>query len=1174
MNDAASKTEQQEFLNPPQTFRKENMSDMLQKLEVLPPEIFFKFFREHVQHYGPNWIVRNPQNPLASWRLKVGDTLPSVRHPNRNLELSEKSHFLWTKEFVSKDNFLVYQKMIKTDLDRDTLFKTFSENDFNFLIYWGTLIASFEKVHPGVLPADLVFNSSLLLGYLHHINKAKIGETLKHKDPDTLGQTSFKYRQKLAIYENGTSYSGKMKKLAEGDDGANYLALVNLLVSKVPLDLETHGDAGNYYNAMGGTKKYQAMDADRDQNLSEDLSGLPEEEQESVYRNMAFAAAMNRRESKGNAYYRTESNERFTFKRIFKDLINEVREITDEDDPEFLLPIEDNTDKQKIQDILSIEYVMVGHKIGFSASQLETALNNILKSVTVKTWDKDRMKLLDVIYILRKACARKTSIRHTNQFANDEYEGIQIHIREQDIPNILNELKTFITEDIVKEKNFEWKQKSQPLKDKVRYFLTGKTKDHLKDKPAKADLHRRPNYPVFGAVAMATVFSLVGVLESQSPHLQWGVDAQKSISHMLDVATSLFANPNAEGGGLKVAETSESAKAVASNPLYEPYQYQPENDPLSAEKDKDQAAVFGLEINGKTPWSIPYNSELYSFDKTNPFKIEWRGEKLERVGNSRILFETFNENPPLNLDLSEVIDMKKVGPKGLLVPLSIKENVRFTLHVRTSNAEILARNQSANGYEPDFMIGENGGVYLFFPPLLETSNTNPDSSIVVEVVQDKSDNIDSQFGNQYLIPGVSFTTENMRADGGKTKEDFFNTYQEVYTHFSNEGAEAEVQPGPELRQFLIDQGFDLNKMTQIVDDIEMPPGSSLSLDTAESARRRKDAEVALYTEVTNQMKALGFRYSNDTSLNKFLSKDDIRSYFIVGKNIGLDCDGLAFVANVVAKLGQGVDDTMVNTEIIFAEADTNQDQKFSGQLNHAQIRLRADDNLLTTFEVTDKVPLAGDKATAEEIQKSIDQIQDLLKKGEKGPTAAENTDTIVNALALLMVSLTAILVARESIEKAKKKFGKIGSPKEVSHLVKAKAHKLEARTTERLIPAFKELTPAQLAKVPEVLSILLSPNMMPLFENRYNSEDSDKKGYNQEKVKQLLQSFELDERIAVPKQIEQASNLPFLTKKMFEARSNGNFRKTLLACIDSVIDTNSSQPGMDKVLFAIKTMLI
>lgn len=1119
----------------PHRLTKEQRSEILQKLDLLSREDFLKFFHEHVQHYGPNWIVRNPGNVVEAWRVKPNDGLPYVRRPDDdNNEEMIHAHYLWTKEFLSVDNFQVFLKLLQTDFSRDEFINQLNEADYNFIVYWATLIVKFAKDYPRVIPEDLVHASSICLGFVHHANQANHNE----KFPYGSGLAyTYKYRQRLAIREEGTSYLNNFQILADMTGGQDYVQTIDLIKSRLPGDLEIHREAGLHYGVRAAPSKRDAR-----------VSTFQKPETMSVDHasQMAYALATQKLNEKGNAYYRTERGQQQSYVRQFADLSDQVRKMTEDRNPQLRFTIRTYDQLEAVQESLFDEPGLgVGTPLLTRLNLMEAAVSKLVKKVAVETWDQDRKKLVAMLEIMREASARSNEEIQNNAYAGEEYVAEPVKVSEAQYQEILNKLKAYVDTDIVKEKKFSFKP--------MRETLLGKL--------GRGDLVRIPNYPIFGAVTLATVIALAGFLESQGPGFTWANDLKAAVGRVIEQfstnATAVLENWSQGGSENSTSEQppESSYSQAANNYLQENMFYEPINDSLEALKSQEQPAVFTVETAEGTPWAIPTRLMSYSFDTERPFQVTWQAEPLKPITSHALAIETRPDQSSEPADVRFEVNISNLPSDGVAIPISFDgyDKLDVNLYAQDPADFTVDLGSMQWNYLPTFIIGESGAMFLYLPHLPSAVNRAEPLQLSVELRFYKGNpaafNMDAG-----PLPGIMFTA----SDSGRYLLNPIDMKQQLFTETESR---EDAPESAELRAFLIDQGFDLDRITQVITDIKMPEGASLLIDQEKYAADSARAEMAMYQEIIRQMNELGFTYSNDTRLNTYLSADDIRTYFVIGQEIGLDCDGLSFVANVVANASQGVW-RIARSEIILAEADVNNDGAFAGGVNHAQIRLRNGLGFFPGFETTAGIP-TSDEATPAELAAAIEKINNLVSTLDQ---KAANFNQLVNMFTVLLTGLSAILVARSLKERAQKRLKLTGSPKEISRLIQERAHRLEARTTERLFPAFAELTPTQLAKVTEVLTFILNPDIIDRF--------VDGNGYSGDEIKKLLTSFELMPGITPKEQLEAAGKMSFLTQKIFEARSNSAYRKALLASLDSVIDTQTAQEGMEPVLVAIRALLI
>lgn len=146
--------------------------------------------------------------------------------------------------------------------------------------------------------------------------------------------------------------------------------------------------------------------------------------------------------------------------------------------------------------------------------------------------------------------------------------------------------------------------------------------------------------------------------------------------------------------------------------------------------------------------------------------------------------------------------------------------------------------------------------------------------------------------------------------------------------------------------------------------------------------------------IAEQLKspALNVQYSTDEVVNDFLTSQDLRSYFIVAKAVGLDCDGMVLLSNSIlhsyiqspenrlsVNIEGQVDRYLVDITIgnfvpalVIGESDANGDGKFAGYTSHA--RAPRNSYIYDSLEVTSNFSI-NPGATPEQMQEIIEQFE-------------------------------------------------------------------------------------------------------------------------------------------------------------------------------------------------------
>ncbi|MDQ3008781.1 MAG: hypothetical protein M3Q81_04250 [bacterium] len=1139
----------------PSHLSQDQSSELIDKMELLSREEFLQFFHAHVDEYDPNWIVRNPSNFLAKRRIKLNDGLPYVKDAcifnstyNSYSRLRD-AHYLWTQEFLSPDNFEVFIKLIQTDFSREEFLNQMNEADYNFMTHWATLVIRFSKAYPDILPADLVYASSSLLGFIQAANDAREGEQFAYgSEPNW----TYKYRQLLPLYEVGSNPTDMFKSLSEEPAGPAYTQSVDTALRHLPFDLGTHREAGLHY---GSTTSTSRLDTRRAQNV-------PAEDNEDIARTVAFAQAMRKRDEQSNAYFRTEVGQRQSFASEFKRLTVLIETMTNQADPILSFTIKNAQQLDLAQIILQNKNgLFIGFEYQTQLSTIQNTVEVLLKKVSIETWDLNRPQLITLLEIMRTLRAEMLKIDedyYDYEKERQKYRGEKVSLYEREETEILNLLKAFVENDIVKS-------------DRINQSII----DRLLGKRKKSQVTLLPNYPVLGAVTLSTVLLLAGYLESQGPLFSWGNKLREVTERVIEdfgtyAQAILYSWAGAGEAGERSSNSNLGYRQLQVNAYLEAnHTYVPQNTNLEAIKQQhDQTPRFTVETPQGARRVLPNRSQNYTFDPDNPFRVNWSTSDLRAISFSTPLIEPLNHSTGPAPDVRLTVDMRNISTQGLLLPVNQDINNKLTLHLYSYNPDFFSIESPDNvtQYQPTFVADENGAAFLFFPPL----HISPDTVDVPEIIVDiflENDQAAQNFFPNYAF-GITFTPYGYGNPSTRQLLRPITEYLEASPTTENSTEAADVsQPlaAEELTAFLIEQGFDLNKLYKILYNINTPEAEPYHIVTETMSKvYYDDNRILIYREILRQMRELGFTYSVDTQVNQYLNAEDVRGYFIVGKHIGLDCDGLSFVANLIANAvppnGIGV-----NREIVLVEADINRDGAFSGQINHAQIVIASRTELYSTMEVTSDFDV-NTEASPEQIQAVIDEMNQLIGKLDQ---QSANFELLVKFFASSVVALSGVLVARSMKKKAARKLKKIGSTKDISKRIKAKAHQLETRVVEKVFPAFEQLTPAQLAKVSEVLSIILTPSLM----DRMDRDQLQLKTYDIDSIKQLLLAFEYNDRIAPSQQIDAATTLTYLGKRIFEVRENSSYRKALIASLDSVIDTHSSQEGMEPVFLAIQALL-
>ena len=527
---------------------------------------------------------------------------------------------------------------------------------------------------------------------------------------------------------------------------------------------------------------------------------------------------------------------------------------------------------------------------------------------------------------------------------------------------------------------------------------------------------------------------------------------------------------------------------------------------------------------------------LFSYSTDNPLAIEWAipeelpsqtnisvdmrtssvGEIVEALGQSGMsdienitnlsdLYELqlqvlpFSNTQPLPVLDSSFIRPPTMAEQEKLVAPSI------TIQVPTKATHyiLVADNANANTTIKSWM-SIDGSRYLDFLHFYQ-----PDSGLIVYFVQDPSVNM-----VEYLnLPGSQILSNQLVVLSNRT---FQIDANRNVAAFALPQAPDEVleyrssrYPSEELKHFIQnDFGIDFDQMYYDVQSpMPLPPLPTLSQGDEEIYPGLTD-QVDVYYRVlaaaNRQLLEKGVRYSTYPEVNKFLSSQDVRSFFLVAKHVGLDCDGLSLITLLTAnaflseynsftftRMGDPtpVEVTLnshVSSALISGELDADNDKAFTSMINHARV-LIGNAQWQKNFEATTSFQENPDPTDAE-----LDALEDALKE-----TLDKDLVTIEFSKAHQMATVTAlsglllsVILFRSLFAVAKKSEIDLILSRDSFSRSKRKSEKLKLGFWYKLLPQLKALEGDQIAYLAELISVL--------FSDQFEKPDAEKISQTQE----------------------------------------------------------------------------
>lgn len=213
---------------------------------------------------------------------------------------------------------------------------------------------------------------------------------------------------------------------------------------------------------------------------------------------------------------------------------------------------------------------------------------------------------------------------------------------------------------------------------------------------------------------------------------------------------------------------------------------------------------------------------------------------------------------------------------------------------------------------------------------------------------------------------------------------------------------------------------------------------------------------------------------------------------------------------------------------------------------------------------------------------SVEEIQALAERfAELQQSLPEKTQGYANLILFFtgaITCLTGILLARSLLEVARKEMDRQRKKGPLSHRIRHISHVIEARLVPKIMPALRDLSPAQMAKVPEVMHLLFSdviPEALRITAG-LDEAPSVQDGAVQYKmaILQNLQALEVPKNIAPQTQIEAATSVRKIVSNVMQSRSDRPYRRIVSSAIDTALNDESLNPEIHEVLQAVKALML
>lgn len=524
-----------------------------------------------------------------------------------------------------------------------------------------------------------------------------------------------------------------------------------------------------------------------------------------------------------------------------------------------------------------------------------------------------------------------------------------------------------------------------------------------------------------------------------------------------------------------------------------PSNFKPENTNLS--ESESEKSIEKIIYDIPTTDFQPLYPLRYTFDPVNPFKIDWQSfnfvvptddedlplEARFTPGPVSWLYDTVEErqaafestdNPVFTsfphrsgevnmLQASEqiggsIIRVENLGSDPVYLP--IPREAEFT-YIELSNLSVKNTSIPSEGGMSPSSDSFSGTQFQFV--------VNADTRMLV-ILPGTFDNKNVDFLTiRFLIPAADNVNENRATL--EESANLFSPLTKVPSYEERQTPEIDSVPAAELITYIESNGINFASIKTKVE------GTILETDSTDPTVLAYLTTRVVYQEIQAEMVRSGIKYSTDPFANVYLNNNDIRTYFEAATTVGIDCDGLSTIQNITTqafiskypyfsmqylsstatspiRTTVTIDPQTLPQGIWLGSHSEGQDNWFPGQVTHARSMI-FDPTHQITFEATQFLDVY------EPIQADYDMyIQRLIKLGIVGEYQPK-TYEVIYLLAFIGFLMTF------SKRKQLKKF--IGTRKEKL------SHRLQNLTLD-VVPSLKELSPAQISAIPELISILFT----------------------------------------------------------------------------------------------------
>jgi hypothetical protein len=1210
--------------------------------EVTPSEQL-RHLLTKIRSQEENWIL-DKQAFLSLHKVGLNDGLPVVRSNLPRSDVDQRRQRLWTKAFANPENLELFFQLLQMNLSIVAHLHLFEEKDFQFVVFMGTLLIEFNKDHPGQIDTRSLEQVKKLLGFFQkqvNYTFTKAG----YKRP---------WKQRLFSTVEGENDNFEYADLIAGEEGSKILTAIEDMRAHLPQNLSQVGPASLHPKPI---RRIMAREQ-----LNVDPSLLTPEQKEAGFRE-AWVRTKQAKDEQQSANFLTEHDERNLLRRQFTDLTlrirNRAQEVGVQGHITLFLRTQNESEVNVLTELLPPEkqgrYDIIEIEPNDTLIMSEQ-LAPLFAGVTIDDWRITRSTLEVLLHILRQAQIRISDVNKTGR--DPQYQGRNVKINTPKLEELSENLKTFI-------KEYPEKHISQKKLKREKLLYKRPWVKEVGYKPNYPVLAAATLVSVMG-LYFALEAGNPNFGWGKDIRLAYE-EIKKSIEI---TATQLIDSLSHVGVGkydALIAKLNESSGWLAEDPANSKIDQERMKNQLPAIQYRDYfngkpEVVTNLPdfqvfytTSTATPYAVDFNRETvvnnegsgiseisvqgkWQTTKSDFAQRGWSEQRDPLEVMSPYLKDFFSITPEFIQaheadfqDISSVlINLRNIPPAGLMIPLDRFETQK--VNVLSASSSVVFSDSVGDpsridpflfefidrDYKPTIVVTNADRRFVYFPPIkipeLETLPKyqdivdKADLYITLDILRLTPSVLSETHGAganwknagiiTHTVAGQTFIDKSGHADSDARGVVAFYPdgvklirTPDTEAFFSEEGHVI----SPEVISFLKQQGFDFDKI--------MEAGYGGQSGSADIDAHSQDR---MYQEIFRQMKAKGFQYSTDESVNKYLTHLDMRSYVVMGETVGLDCDGLSFVGNLIYR--SAIQDFLFNVrnlspedivqmilkdppysangklgllfqyagagKTIAVDLDTNGDGFEGGTITHAMIPIQ-DTESMRMVEATEGFDV-NDQATVDQIQQLIEEYKKLQITIPDNVAGAER---LILFFAAAITSLTGILVSRKIIEMVKKERKKKKQTPTLSHRVKQITHIMEKRLVPRIFPSFEGLTPVQLAKVPEVALVLFG-GIIPDpdregAENRVSRDNP--QAYKQvyvEKVLQTLESLELPAHIAPEQQIRAATSLNKMVHTIIASRTDRPYRRIVSSAIDQALQSEAISSEMKQVILAVRALMM